>query len=41
MAYAVDAGLTVEQMAGDHELGPLGAGADRVVVVARKPGTAA
>jgi SAM-dependent methyltransferase len=41
MAYAVDAGLTVEQMAGDHDLGPLGAGADRVVVVARKPGTVA
>jgi SAM-dependent methyltransferase len=41
MAYAADAGLMVEQMAGDHDLGPLGAGADRVVLVARKPATTA
>jgi SAM-dependent methyltransferase len=41
MSYAADAGLEVEQMAGDHQLGPLGAGADRVVLVARKPGTIA
>jgi len=36
-SYAADAGLQVEQLAGDHDLGPLGAGADRVVLVARKP----
>lgn len=41
MSYAADAGLEVEQMGGDHQLGPLGAGADRVVLVARKPGTIA
>ncbi len=41
MSYAADAGLEVEQMAGDHQLGPLGAGADRVVLLARKPGTIA
>jgi SAM-dependent methyltransferase len=40
MAFAADAGLQLEQMAGDHQLGPLGAGADRVIVVARKPGRA-
>ena len=31
------AGLEVEQLAGDHELGPLEPGSDRVVLVARKP----
>jgi SAM-dependent methyltransferase len=36
IGYAADAGLEVEQLAGDHELGPLGAGADRVVLVARR-----
>ena len=36
IGYAADAGLEVEQLGGDHELGPLGAGADRVVLVARK-----
>lgn len=36
IGYATDAGLQVEQLGGDHELGPLGAGADRVVLVARK-----
>lgn len=41
MDYAADAGLEVEQMAGDHQLGPLGAGADRVVLIARKPGAIA
>ena len=35
--YAVAAGLEVEQLAGDHELGPLEPGSDRVVLVARKP----
>jgi SAM-dependent methyltransferase len=36
IGYATDAGLQVEQLGGDHELGPLGPGADRVVLVARK-----
>jgi SAM-dependent methyltransferase len=36
ISYATDAGLEVEQLAGDHELGPLAAGADRVVLVARR-----
>jgi SAM-dependent methyltransferase len=36
VSYAADAGLQVEQLAGDHDLGPLAPGADRVVLVARK-----
>jgi hypothetical protein len=36
-AFAGSAGLEIEAMAGDWELGPLEAGADRVVLVARKP----
>jgi SAM-dependent methyltransferase len=36
-SFAAAAGLEVEQLAGDHELGPLGPGSDRVVIVARKP----
>jgi SAM-dependent methyltransferase len=36
-SFAEAAGLEVEQLAGDHELGPLGPGSDRVVLVARKP----
>jgi SAM-dependent methyltransferase len=36
IGYAAEAGLEVEQLAGDHELGPLAAGADRVVLVARR-----
>lgn len=36
IGYATDAGLEVEQLAGDHELGPLAPGADRVVLVARR-----
>jgi len=36
-SYAVAAGLEVEQLAGDHELGPLGPGSERVVLVARRP----
>ena len=36
-AFAREAGLEVEQLAGDHELGPLEAGSERVVLVARKP----
>ena len=37
VAAAVAAGLEVEQVAGDHALGPLEPGSDRVVLVARKP----
>lgn len=37
VAFAEAAGLEVEQLAGDHGLGPLEPGADRVVLVARKP----
>lgn len=40
ISYAADAGLRVEQLAGDHDLGPLGAGADRVILVAIKPARA-
>jgi SAM-dependent methyltransferase len=36
-SFARAAGLEVEQLAGDHELGPLQPGSDRVVLVARKP----
>ncbi len=36
-SYAEAAGLEVEQLAGDHGLGPLDAGSDRVVLLARKP----
>jgi SAM-dependent methyltransferase len=39
-AFAGEAGLEIEQLAGDHELGPPDAGSDRVVLVARKPGSA-
>jgi SAM-dependent methyltransferase len=35
--YAADAGLQVEQLAGDHELGPMAPGSDRAVLLARKP----
>ena len=38
VAFAEAAGLEVEQLAGDYELGPLDPGSDRVIVVARKPG---
>lgn len=38
VAFAEAAGLEVEQLAGDYELGPLEPGGDRVVLVARKPG---
>jgi len=37
VGFAEAAGLEVEQLAGDHELGPLDPGSDRVVLVARKP----
>jgi SAM-dependent methyltransferase len=36
-SFAGAAGLEVEQLAGDHELGPLAPDSDRVVLVARKP----
>lgn len=35
--YAADAGLQVERLAGDHELGPMSPGSDRAVLLARKP----
>jgi SAM-dependent methyltransferase len=38
VGYAQDAGLEIERLAGDHDLGPLEPGSDRVVMVARKPG---
>lgn len=38
VGFAQDAGLEVERLAGDHDLGPLEPGSDRVVMVARKPG---
>jgi SAM-dependent methyltransferase len=34
--FAQAAGLEIEQLAGDHELGPLHPGSDRVVLVARR-----
>jgi len=34
--FARAAGLEIEQLAGDHELGPLHAGSDRVVLLARR-----
>lgn len=37
VAFAELAGLEVDQLAGDYELGPLDPGSDRVVLVARKP----
>jgi SAM-dependent methyltransferase len=37
VALAEAAGLVVETLAGDYELGPLGPGAERVVMVARRP----
>lgn len=37
VAFTEDAGLVVEEIAGDYGLSPLGPGSERVVVVARKP----
>jgi SAM-dependent methyltransferase len=37
-AFAEDAGLGVEQVAGDYDLGPFGPGSERVILVAVKPG---
>lgn len=36
-AFAEDAGLVVEQLAGDHDLGPFGPGSERAVLIARRP----
>ena len=36
-AMAEDAGLVVEQMAGDYDLEPLGPGSERAILVARRP----
>ena len=36
VSYATDAGLDIERLAGDHDLGPLDPGADRVVLVAQR-----
>ncbi len=38
VAFAEAAGLEVDTLAGDYGLGPLEAGADRVVLLVRKPG---
>jgi SAM-dependent methyltransferase len=38
-SYAEAAGLAVEQLAGDHDLGPLDAGSERVILVAGRPRT--
>ena len=38
VSFAESAGLAIESLAGDWDLGPLAAGAERVVLVARKPG---
>ena len=37
-AFVEDAGLRVETLAGDYDLGPFGPGSDRIVLVARRPG---
>jgi len=39
-AHAEDAGLVVEQLAGDYELSPFGPGSDRVILIGRRPGSA-
>ena len=39
-AFAEAAGLEVETLAGDYDLGPLDGAAERVVMIARKPGGA-
>jgi SAM-dependent methyltransferase len=38
IAHAEDAGLVVEQVAGDYDLSPIGPGADRAILVARRSG---
>ena len=34
--FARDAALEVETLAGDYDLGPLGGGADRAILIARR-----
>jgi len=36
-AFAEDAGLVIEQLAGGHDLGPLGPDSERAVMIARRP----
>lgn len=36
---AEDAGFQVEQLAGDYDLAPFGGGSERVILIARKPGS--
>ena len=35
--FAEDAGLIVEQLAGGYDLGPMGSGSERAVLLAVKP----
>jgi SAM-dependent methyltransferase len=35
--FATGAGLEVETLAGDYDMGPLGSGGDRAIIVARRP----
>ena len=35
--FAEDAGLAVETLAGDYEMGPLGPGSERAILLAVKP----
>ncbi len=37
-SYAENAGLEIEQLAGDYDLAPLGPGSERAVLVARRSG---
>ena len=37
VGFAEAAGLVVEALAGDYDLGPLELGAERVILVARRP----
>jgi SAM-dependent methyltransferase len=37
VAWAEEAGLVVEQLAGDYELGPFGLGSERAILVAARP----
>jgi hypothetical protein len=36
-AYAEDAGLVVEAMAGGYDMGPMGPGSERAILLAVKP----
>jgi hypothetical protein len=35
--YAEDAGLTVELLAGSYDMGPMGPGSERAILLAVKP----